>query len=141
MSSKKFLLDQAVITRLDDKLSMEKRKKGRKKMHQLFFHLFLLLLVLSSFFPFLFSFAVSRSTLRREGSIRFLPCPVCISRLLALRSNITPFFSIIQKLSTRHGQANEGFRYRQSRRALNFLTLRKDPREYIAQKLLFQTRG
>lgn len=60
--------------------------------------------------------------------------PICISRLLALQSNITPFFSIIRKLSTCHGQANEGFRYRREPR--NFLTLKKISWKYIAQKLL-----
>ena len=140
MSSKKFLLDQAVITRLDDKLSTEgkkKEKKEKKKERRCASSPFIFSFSHSPFllFPFLFSSAVSRSTLRREGSIRFLPCPVCISRLLALRSNITPFFSIIRKLSTRHVQANGGSRYRQNRRTLNFLTLGKDIwEEYIARR-------
>lgn len=105
MSGKKFLLGQAVITRLDDKLN------GEKKMLPLIFFS-------SSSFPVLsylcvFSFCLPLYSRERSMYIPF--SVVCISRLLALQSNITPFFSIIRKLSTRHGQANEGFRYRQSR--------------------------
>lgn len=98
-----------------------------------FFHFFFFLF-------FFFFFFVSASLLTPQGSlyiyIFFFPSsfPICISRLLALQSNITPFFSIIRKLSTCHGQANEGFRYRREPR--NFLTLKKISWKYIAQKLL-----
>ena len=102
-----------------------------------FFHFFFFLF-------FFFFFFVSASLLTPQGGSLslyiyiyfFFPSsfPICISRLLALQSNIIPFFSIIRKLSTCHGQANEGFRYRREPR--NFLTLKKISWKYIAQKLL-----
>lgn len=132
MSSKKFLLGQAVITRLDDKLNGEKRCTPSL---YFLFPFFLLSLLLLFFLCFRLSFD-SLGRLSLYIYIFFFPSsfPICISRLLALQSNITPFFSIIRKLSTCHGQANEGFRYRREPR--NFLTLKKISWKYIAQKLL-----